>query len=344
MIMESAISYTQQAIDAIHNSVPLVKHDPSPKPLIDIDLTNNRKPDSGKKYEVATLFRQEMQPLAKSFNEATSREIPSKFITAIDNVIKGVNSLQELITTLNKVTGKFFFRLCKKLFDGSDKLSEDFLIKLAQRIHVIRPKINDIDPIVVLKSTLQFGVYNAAHTAWSLLAIIPTVFFNQEHRLPNFDEYKEIAQSIKPLIRILRTEQEDIFHKLFAILRRKHIITDPSLPSKNPSLDGIEYDNPFHPEDFQIINNKLELTKDTVKATDEKVQQKFIYGLINIFNPRTGCLAGPLIDIITQWCIKAAEATMFKYPKEMHAFCDPMNNRGNFALRANIVTPISYRN
>lgn len=324
------MTLTSSAFHELHHRVPMLRKVPSTAIWTEEDSRCGID-----KAEVRNLFTAEADLILRELRKPLAEVSPINLLK-VHRIVSASQRLHRLLTDLTKKTfeilsphfNKYLRNRVKKAAESNDYNFKSSIQKFANRTRKTRTILErDEDPQIkkdgsVFQLILNFGIKNTAHLSYSLFAVIPSVFYRQYNRLPHPDEYKAIAESVLPFMLTISSGHDDIFNGgLMHLLRRPKFIADPfhiTCKDEGNIHQGIEYDYPLQAIDFQVIDNKIELSNAFIEAAQKMVDKRFRHGHINVNEPRTGCSGLPLIPLIHQWCFKVAEFSMFNNPEKIY--------------------------
>ncbi len=167
-------------------------------------------------------------------------------------------SVHQLLDYLTASTARSFIRIClrslshfhlgryEKSFNWRDfvQFQSNRLLQINElrgiddKEHVDRSyKTEYAKQLFRVWAIIEFGVYNAANTSWSLLTVIPRTFLDAHGRLPSAEEISKIIASTEHVALTLASGEEHIFRYVMYQLRAAKCT--PPWPPYSPSKFGL---------------------------------------------------------------------------------------------------------
>ncbi len=269
----------------------------------------------------------------RQFFSTLVRSVPVDITTVLNidfqSHLDNSHSMHEFLTRLTTDTVWVFYRLyLKGLLDlvkspeDSSSQFNDFLAFMSERTIKLRTTIPELDEIFrkqyntdygrqlgIVWAVIEYGLYNAAHTSWALLAVIPEAFSESRHSLPTAEEALRIIPSTEPMVASLVSGQEGVYTIVAHRLRQGQSCDKATVPWP-PYLSSRFYVT----DDFRLTLKPEVFAPPRTTANSPRTPQD----TANENSPeylelvRSGCPATELIAVIQRSCNQAAQCGFFK--------------------------------
>lgn len=189
----------------------------------------------------------------------------------------------------------------------------------------------------MIQAVLDFGVTNVATNANSYFLAIIELFYEQHGKDGTPEEYEAIAHSVLPILQIMASCHDDIFHAALSVFQRHEVIEDvDSCSLRKEKRERTFFPRPVLADDFVLNENHLELKPSVVEAVRERVWRLFKNGHIELFEPRTGCPGMSLFPLIFKETLRVAKETLFARPAHFRTLPRQVSENPEYITPANL--------
>lgn len=269
----------------------------------------------------ATLSKRNLPEILLPLKEQLSRSkvIDAAVVKMADSCVSQREFMFNMVhlcqVTLEKSLKKHhksILEIAKSESEEGEKLRK-FLSSFDRRVGAIRPHIgrsgtDDLDRKVnLLKNIIGGGALGTAAYTWRFILVASNLLLEQGRANALTSRLPKVLESVLPMLMALQSGHGDLSHQVDLHLRRKPFETDPHVLSRDSQalLDFDQfYWTLYHPEDFQIMDDKLCFKPETVLALERRVEKAFANGRLDLREPKVGC---PGTVLIPPFC-KAAIA------------------------------------
>ena len=185
------------------------------------------------------------------------------------------------------------------------------------RPHIGRSGSSDLERKVILfQNIIDGGILVTAAFTWRFILVASELLSKDGGAEAITSRLPEVLKSVPLMIMALQSSHDDIFHQVDLHLRRRPFETDHHVNfKKSNAISDFDrfYWTLYHPNDFQIIDNKLCFKPETAITLENKVQQAFKRGLLDLTEPTVGCAGAILIPAYCKAAVALCSQRLIDY-------------------------------